>query len=526
MASGLQRALEQARSIWGKLSPGRRAGVALAGIATVLAIGALSLYTPSESYAVLFTGLSPEDAGEVVEQLKTDKTPFQLQNGGGTVLVPEARVYELRLAMAQAGLPKGGGVGFEVFDQQSIATTSFVEKTNYQRALQGELARTIGSLDAVEVARVHLALGARSFFREEDQRPTASVTVRLRPGRTLSRGQVRGVVHLVASSVDGLDPERVTVVDERGLILSSDQEAGVLLEEQQDLERLLSERVMQMLSRVVGEGHVAVEVTAELDRSQTDRTENIYDKDKAAIRSEALTADGAAAGQVIGGLAGARGNLPGAPAPAPAAAPGANPAGTRQETRNYEVSHVITHTVSAPNKLKRLHVAVLVDALKPPKGSDAWKPEQLAEIEALARAAAGVEVDRGDQLAVRSVPFADPAPIEDPAVGPPSLTEVVPVWAMIAGGAGFFLLLVLLLRRRSKKQEEERAPIQLLPAKLSEIEAKLPESEPNLLPSAAPSARDRALEAARADSARAARVLSSWLAEEIQATRENAEARR
>lgn len=514
MSTGARGAVEQAKEIWQKLTPRRRFFVAAAAAVAVLGIAALSLYSPTEQYEVLFSSLSPEDAGTVVEKLKEEKIPYQLERGGATILVPEARVYEQRLSLAQAGIPKGGGVGFEVFDQQSIATTSFVEKTNYQRALQGELARTIGAIDSIESARVHLAMGARSFFQQEDEKPTASITVNLRPGRTLSKGQVSGIVHLVASSVDGLSPERVTVVDERGTLLSDQDQDSAQVEKQRALEHLLSERVEQMLARVVGVNHVAVEVTAEIDYSQTDRTENAYDQDKSAIRSEAVTAQGVDPTQEIGGLAGARGNLPGAPAPAPAPAPAGNPGGQRQETRNYEVSHVVTHTTSAPSVLRRLHVAVLVDAGTPPPGTDKWTPEQLAEIEALTKVAAGIDTARGDQLAVRSVAFAPVAPLDaGSSSADPNALPFNTQWFAIAGGGLVGLMFLVWLLRRKKNA---KPPIQLLPAKVSEIEATLPSSEePALLPGdTGPSARERAQEAARIDAARAARVLSAWLAED------------
>ena len=175
MATGLTGIGEQTRAAWARLTVGRRIAAGASVLLVLSLLGALLFYSPAESYDVLFSKLAPQDAGEVLEKLKADKIPYRLEAEGATILVPSAKVYDLRLAMAQSGLPKGSGVGFEVFDQQSLVTTSFVEQTNYQRALQGELARTISSLKAVESARVHLAMGNRSLFKEQDQPPSASV---------------------------------------------------------------------------------------------------------------------------------------------------------------------------------------------------------------------------------------------------------------------------------------------------------------------------------------------------------------
>src|SRR5215467_12785947 len=245
----LKKALLQARDLWRKLKPAQRMGLIAAALATASIVAFVSLRGSTESYSLLYAGLAPEEAGRIVEQLKADKVVYRLTNAGTGIEVPEAKVHEVRLTLAQKGLPKGGGVGFELFDKQNFGTTSFVEQMNYQRALQGELARTIMSLDEVEAARVHLALPEKSLYRKAEEPASASVALKLRSGRQLGSGQVRGIVHLVAASVEGLAPERVTVLDERGNVLSSADDAAGSLDAQQALERSLERRVREVTER-------------------------------------------------------------------------------------------------------------------------------------------------------------------------------------------------------------------------------------------------------------------------------------
>src|SRR5262249_49490568 len=210
-------------------------------------------------YRPLFTNLAQADAAAIVDALRAEKVPFEIEDGGRAVLVPSEKLYELRLELASRGLPEGGGVGFEIFDKQTLGQTDFLQRLNYQRALQGELGRTISQLAGVESARIHLAIPERSLFVAENRRPSASVVVKLAAGRTLARAQIDGIVHLVASSVEGLDPDAVTVVDEGGRVLTQDhRDAGstgassAALEYQQAFERSTEERIESMLGPIVG----------------------------------------------------------------------------------------------------------------------------------------------------------------------------------------------------------------------------------------------------------------------------------
>jgi flagellar M-ring protein FliF len=414
-------------------------------------------------------------------------------------------------------LPRGGGIGFELFDKQSFGTTSFVEQMNYRRALQGELARTIMSLDEVERARVHVAVPERTLYKDDDEAPSASVMLQLKAGRKLGSAQVRGVVNLVAASVAGLKPERITVVDEAGTPLWAGDDASGGLEAASEIERSLQRRVRDLVERVVGPGHAQVAVTAELDESRSERTEDVYDKDKTALRSESKTEDRSDGNAATGGVAGARGNLPGAAAPTTGA--GESGRVRLSETKNYEVDHVVSHTVQPKTRIKRLHVAVLVDHAVDKKGKSAPRSaEELQRITSLARAAAGLDDERGDKIEVATAPFVAAAP--EAAAGPEPTR--IPKWAPFAGGGIAVLLMIIAaasIARRRRPLVGELVPA--LPAPVGQVEATLaqagagaalPSGAAGALPTA--SARDRALTAAREDSGRAARILAAWLAEE------------
>ena len=534
MATDLSKIAEQTKATWSKLPPKRKLVVGGGALATIAIIAALTLRAPTESWSVLFAGLAAEDSGKVLEQLKAANVPYKI-DGTGTIQVPSAVVHEQRIAMASTGLPRGGGVGFEVFDKQVFGTTNFVEQMNYRRALQGELQRTISSLDSVERARVHLAMRERSLFRDDDEPPSASVVVGLRAGRTLSPKQVRGVVHLVSSSIEGLRPDRITVVDESGAQLWSGDEGAQSGDAEHELERKLGRRITELLERVVGNGHSSVVVTAELDTTRVEKTEETWDKSKAALRSESRSEEGttdSAAG--ASGVAGSRGNLPGAPTPSTSGVAGVG-RGRFSETKNYEVSKTVSHTTAPKSRVHRLHVAILIDEVADPKTPGATIPrtkEEMDRIASLTREAAGLDTERGDRLELRSAPFA--------AVTTPGQEPVVPtLWdrqpqkvklSVLGGAAGLFLITVmwiLIARRRRKKAgpAAERGTIAQLPVSVGTYEASLNGEvapQPPVLELSGADVHDRVMTATKADAARAARILSAWLAEGAKATQKSA----
>src|SRR5689334_20150217 len=215
--------LNQLRDFFLALPPARRMTFLALTVGVLVGTGALAWWVQQPQYRVLYSGLGASDAGGVIEYLKTEKIPYRVSEAGGNIEVASGRLYETRMALAGRGIPQGGGVGFEIFDKQTLGMTDFVQRLNYQRALQGELARSIAELDTVESARVHLAMPERSLFVSEERRPSASVVLKLRPGRSLAPEQIAGVVHLVAASVEGLRPADVTVVDVNGQVLTHDE---------------------------------------------------------------------------------------------------------------------------------------------------------------------------------------------------------------------------------------------------------------------------------------------------------------
>ncbi len=380
--------------------------------------GAIILQARHADYRLLYANMANGDGAEVVRWLREQKIPYRLENNGATILVPADQVYEARLQLAGSGLPRGGGVGFEIFDKQSFGMTDFSQKVNYLRALQGELGRTISSLAPVETARVHLVMPEKRVFQAQQQETTASVILKLRPGSLLKESQVQGVVHLVAGSIEGLDAGRVTVVDSSGRILSRpprDEVAGLaapgLIEHQLSLEQQLEGRAQSLLDRALGVGNSVVRVTAVVDFSRREQTEERYDPEGSVVRSE-LISEEKNSGQGGAGVPGVAANLKtGGPPPTA----GSSGTSRSEETINYEVSKVVSRKVFPAGALKSLSVAVLVaDRRTAPaagSGPDAeptYVPRtaaELAAIEKMVRSAIGVDPARGDKFEINSLPF-------------------------------------------------------------------------------------------------------------------------
>jgi flagellar M-ring protein FliF len=443
------------RELWTQLTavfmaqpPRRRLAIAGAGIGSLVAVLGLAWWVQRPLWRPLFTNLSERDAAAIVDTLRADKVPFALEDGGRAVLVPSERLYELRLALASRGLPEGGGVGFEIFDRQSLGQTDFLQRLNYQRALQGELGRTIGQLGGVEAARVHLALPERSLFVAEDRRPSASVVLKLVSGRTLSRAQIDGIVHLVAASVEGLSADDVTVVDEGGRMLTPDRRGGettgpssTTLELQRSVERTAEERIESMLGAVVGRDRVIARVAATLDLARVERTEETYDPDRTALRTQRLTREETHGDRAPAGAPGVQANLTNEAAATPETdAPRTE---RRDESQSWEVSKVVSRTVAPAGLVKQLSVAVLIDGTYTGEGAArTFAPRPAAELERLrelVKGAMGFSEARGDRVEVTSVAFQAPAePAGEgilPAIGrwaPAVLTRLLAV-ALVVG---------------------------------------------------------------------------------------------
>jgi len=455
-----------APGIFGRLSPRARALFLLGAAALIAVVSAAWLWTTNPSYGVLFTNVSDRDGGAILAQLSQMNIPYR--NGdGGTILVPADKVHEARLKLASQGLPKGSIVGFEILEGQKFGMTQFQEQLNYQRGLEGELARSIQTLAPVAAARVHLALPKASGFLRDREPPTASVLLQLHPGQTLDRAQVAGVVHLVASSVPELNPKNVSVVDQHGDLLANQSEtvAGLNSSQLDYLEQIQSttiKRIEDILEPIVGRGNVRAQVTADVDFTAVESEAETYTPnqaaDKAAIRSQSSTESAQAGADKAQGVPGALSNQPPVPATAPinGTTPPVNAAGAagggnthKELTTNYEVDKNIRRTHGASGQIRRLTAAVVINN-KPAEAAQAgqaaaaggtpWDAKEIENLQALARQAMGYDDKRGDALNLVNAPFSQP---ELAALEPVPLTQRPEVLALAkeAGKAVLFLVL-------------------------------------------------------------------------------------
>ncbi|EJD6473893.1 flagellar basal-body MS-ring/collar protein FliF [Providencia rettgeri] len=417
----------------------------IAAAAAVSIIVALLLWLRSPDYRVLLSNLSAKDGGDIVGQLTQMNVPYQIADNGSAILVPADKVHELRLKLAQSGLPKGGNTGFELLDKEQFGISQFSEQINYQRALEGELSRTIESLSPVQSARVHLAIPKPTLFVREQKLPTASVTVGLLPGRMLDEGQISAIVHMVSSSVTGLTASNVIIVDQAGRLLTNNDNSQLSVNSAQikmtkEMESHLKQRIEDILSPLVGRANIHAQVTAQMDFSKVEQTSEEYKPnqtpDSAAIRSRQNS-------QSMQNNNGGTGGVPGALSNQPVSAPNApvetnkdNKDGTQtannrnsvsnsqsDETTNYEVDRKISHTQRQIGVVDRLSVAVIVnyhsqDGENGPEMKP-LPPEMLQQIEALTREAMGFSTARGDSLNITNSLFTNETPVEEE----PSLLE-------------------------------------------------------------------------------------------------------
>ena len=438
--------------------------VALAG--SVAGLIALTLWTQQPDMQVLFTNLGSEDAAAIIDKLKETKVPYETTGGGATVLVPSEQVHDLRLQLATQGLPHGGGVGFEIFDRTSIGMSEFVQKLNYRRALQGELARTIAQMPEVERARVHLAIPERRLFASEQEKARGSVILSLRNGQQLSQAQVQGVIHLVSSSVEGLQARDVTIVDGHGRMLSAtvaDDASGLTntqLDYQRSIEKDVETRIQTMLERIVGPNKAVVRVSSLVDFRKVETTEERYDPNSQVVRSEQRGQEKAnGSNGVGGGVPGVQSNVPPGTEQEPTETSSSN-SQTKNETVNYEISRTVSKIVEPVGVIKQLSVAVLVDGMyesaKAGEGEAADAPaaarkyiprseEDLKRIEDIVKKAMGFSAERQDQVQVVNVQFGV-GPDEPQGMGAEATAEGPKAWLpYLRYAVGILLFAVILL---------------------------------------------------------------------------------
>jgi flagellar M-ring protein FliF len=401
------------------LSPIKRSSIIASSLVVVISFGVLIVMVSGKNYSILLKNVTAENLPVVLDQLRKKNIPFSMKDDGKTILVPDDLLHSTQMAlMSEMGSEKFGTIGLELFEKQDFGVTSYAQRINYQRALQGELTRAINTLTSVKQSKVLLALPAKKTFMEEGGTPTASVVIELHPGMALSPDQVRGITHLVASSVENLDASRVTVVDDRGKVLSKNQSAeatisGELIDIQRRLESSLEDRIENMLSRVVGSGKAIVKVDATINPQHTTMVEEIIDPDATALRSQTTEEellDGARTNPV--GIPGARANLPGAE--------DQGEVGFRQnvrkeaKTNNFAVPKTVKNIREAAGALSKVSVAVIVDGTTKTKvgengeSVEEWIPmpaAELAKLESIVKNAVGYNEKRGDSVRIENIPF-------------------------------------------------------------------------------------------------------------------------
>ena len=455
----------------------------VAGAAAIAILVAMVLWAKSPDYRTLYSNLTDQDGGAIVTQLTQMNIPYRFSDNGGALEVPADKVHELRLRLAQQGLPKGGAVGFELLDQEKFGISQFSEQVNYQRALEGELARTIETLGPVKSARVHLAMPKPTLFVREQKSPSASVTVNLEPGRALDEGQISAVTHLVSSAVAGLPPGNVTLVDQGGHLLTQSNTSSRDLNDAQlkyatDVEGRVQRRIEAILGPIVGNGNVHAQVTAQIDFANKEQTQEQYspngDASQAVMRSRQMNTTEQIGGPYPGGVPGALSNQPAPANNAPISTPPANQQNgqqqttstaassgprnsSRNETTNYEVDRTILHTKMNVGDVQRLSVAVVVNYKMLPDGKPlALTTDQMKQIEDLTREAMGYSEKRGDTLNVVNSPFT----VTDQTGGElPFWQQQAFIDQMLSAGRWLLVLIVawLLWRKGIRPQLNRRA---------------------------------------------------------------------
>ncbi|MGY1805725.1 flagellar basal-body MS-ring/collar protein FliF [Blastococcus sp. SYSU D00922] len=474
MKSALAGTMERARSTFSTISLGQKVVIGLLLIGLLLGGFFFFRWITAPTQAPLFSNLAATDASAIVEELNASGVPYTLTDGGGTILVDKEKVYDLRLQMSGQGLPAGQDTGYALLDEQGITTSEFQQQVTYQRALEGELSKTLEALDGVNSAVVHVALPEDEVFVTEQSEPTASVLLDLAAGTSLSGEQIQAVTNLVSSSVQDMDPEQVTVTDASGQVLSAPgtgitAAAGDARSQvEQEYEARLKTNAQAILDRVVGPGRAVVSVRADVDLSQSDTTSETYTYDQGTppVSESTTTENYTGSGTPVGGVLGPE-NMPDA---ADNAGGGTSTYEKESTTSNNAVGKTTTVTEGAPGGLNRLTVSVVMDE------AVAGNLNQ-QQIRDLMTTAVGLDEARGDDITVASMPFdttaADEAAAEMEAAREAEASEQM--WSMIrtggiAAGIALVVLIVWLRSRRRGDVEEDYEPLELSDDMLAELD--------------------------------------------------------
>jgi flagellar M-ring protein FliF len=474
--------MDQVSKLLSGLSAKQKISIVVAALLTVGGLVGFIHWKRESDFRPLYSSMAPEDAAAVVQKLRESGVEYRLEENGGTVLAPSAKLAESRLALAAAGLPKTGRIGFELFDHSSFGSTEFVEHINYRRALEGELERTVRSLAEIEEARVHLTLAKDSIFIEKREPAKASVVLKLRPGARVAPQNVFAIANLVSSAVEGLTPGAVSIVDMSGNLLNRPKPPGEAdgfqstaesIEVRQQLERDLIAKIGGTLEPYLGAGHFRVGASIDCDLTSGEQQEETLDPSRSVMVSSQKTEDLTERASAAGGIPGASSNLPGG---VPAHAGGAGGGSRRTENIAYQSSRTVRHTRIPQGVIRHMSLAILLDHSVRWEGEgagrrrvlDAPAPETLKTIRDLVAATAGFNAERGDLLTVESLPFestrnAEPPSLPAPQSGAPATRD--PGWMevvrrnrfMVGGGIVAIVALLFLVRGLTRMKSHSEA---------------------------------------------------------------------
>ncbi len=417
-------------------------------ILTLVLIGALVVLLNEPNFSTLYSNLSEEDASKVVDVLNTEKIQYKIDNNGRTIKVPKEKVYETRLSLAGKGIPSSGVVGYEIFDKNTMGMSEFMQKLNYKRALEGELARTIGEQEGVEGVRVHIVMPQKSVFKDEEKQPTASVVLKLQNNYSITKGNIAAIINLVSSSVEGLQQNKVTLIDTRGRLLSketSDDLFGAASSKQyeikQSVESYITSKAQNILDNVLGYGNAMVQVNADLNFDQVQKTMETYDPEsQVAVSEQTIKTENS-------------GNKTG----------DTSSQTSQNNTTNYEINKTVQKVVEGVGNIKRLSIAAVInDAPKEVKKGDkvetVYEPrsqDQLNKLENIVKNAVGFDGKRLDQFSIVNIPF-ETKPIEDIKPEETSIFSSPDKWinvllTILAIGASLFILKGLMNKLKNER---------------------------------------------------------------------------
>jgi len=420
----IRQILSQLNATFSNLSLGKKITLVTLILGSVAGFLFLMNWSGKSEFQPLYAQLDPEDASAILSRLREQKIDYRIASNGSTVLIPQEHIYETRMQLASAGLPRGSGVGFEIFDNTKLGMTAFAQNVNYQRALQGELARTINQITEIESSRVHIVMAEKSLFADDEEPASASVVLKLHSGKWLNQGQVDGILHLVSSSVARLSPENVTIVDSKGKLLAGVKDPssfGSLSSDQLDyqdrVEKAMENRIRTMLESALGENKAIVRLSGSFDFKKQERTEEHYLPDNRVVRSEQqLKETTVDSGTTPQGIPGIRSNLPGDPSAAQQSTFTDSNRGFEKNDRtvNYEIGKVISHIKEPVGEMTRVSVAVLVDGtykrIDKAEGEIEWQyvartAEEMQKFESMVKRAVNFDTARGDQVDIVNIPF-------------------------------------------------------------------------------------------------------------------------